>query len=228
MLAFGSSCYGGTFQCQSIFTCINKLCQCSNTTFYQNGKCLPKLGPNENCLSCSYSSLCPNCTTCSQCQDYLSYSCDSLTLKCICSSNAYYFDSVSSQCQLKKSYNLTCTSNDTCNSLSQSLYCQTTQSGSSCPYMPLSGYCNCPFGTYWNGNNCRSTETYYGSCIGNCSCDTTKLLLCDMLSDPRCMCPTNYYWDTITSFCLPQLTYNSTCTLSSQCLVTKGIKIIEI
>ena len=149
LLTFGSLCYGGTFQCHYTLTCINQLCQCSNVTYYQNGVCLSKLGFNSICSTCSYSSICPNCTTCSQCQDYSNFYCDAFALTCLCPVTTQYYDSFSGQCQLKKSYNVLCTSISACNSASQGLYCQTTQSGSSCPLMPSAGYCNCPVGTYW-------------------------------------------------------------------------------
>ena len=225
LLTFGALCYGGSFQCQSNLTCYNQICQCSNTTFSQNGYCIPKLGLNSPCTSCSYSGSCPNCSACSQCQDYIKLYCDSSSLTCLCPTLTHYYDSFSGQCQPKVSYNTYCTSNSTCKGATQGLFCQTTQSGSSCPFMLQSSYCNCLNGTFWNGTNCKSPDTYYATCVGNCSCDTTKLLVCDMqTSDYRCICPTNYYWDTTSLTCLTQLTYYSACTSSNQCMQTKGNK----
>ena len=222
LLPFGSTCHGGSFQCVTGLSCVNNICQCQNTSYYDGTKCNTKLPYNSVCSSCSYSS-CPNCITCSQCQDYANLACNLTTLKCECPFNTSYYDGTTNVCTSKLPINVYCTLDLQCKDVTQGLYCQTLSNmGTSCPSQPLANFCNCPSTTYYNGAICKPYETYYSTCSQNCACNVWKGLYCSAIEN-RCLCPSNYYWDSTLLNCYKQLTYKLSCSSIKQCDSSLGL-----
>jgi hypothetical protein len=174
LLSFGSTCYGGSFQCIASLSCVNNICQCDSTSYYDGVKCKAKLPYSSQCSICSYSSVCKNCISCQQCQDYANLACNSTTLTCMCPFNTSYFDASTQICSSKLGINVYCYRDLECQDLSKGLYCQTLSNmGTACLNVgarPGANFCNCPSTTYYNGAICKPLETYYASCTQSCNC----------------------------------------------------------
>jgi hypothetical protein len=221
LLSFGSTCYGGSFQCLTGLSCINTICQCQNSSYY-DGKCLSKLSYGSICSSCNYTS-CPGCISCNQCQDYSNLQCNLTTSRCICPFSTHYYDSSTQLCHSKQSLSIYCTRDTECQDVTRGLYCQTSYPlGTSCPTQPAINFCNCPSNTYYNGSMCMSLELYSATCTQTCNCDSTRGLYCDLV-EKKCLCPENYYWDSNVLFCYKQFNYNVACTSNKQCDSSKGL-----
>ena len=178
LLIFGSTCYGGSFQCITGLSCVSNICQCESTSYYDGIKCNAKLPYSTQCQICSYSPICKNCISCQQCQDYANLACNATTLTCMCPFNTSYYDATTQICTSKLAINVYCYRDLECQDLSKGLYCQiSTNMGTTCLNVgtqPSVNFCNCPITTYYNGAICKPLETYYASCVKSCNCDQSK------------------------------------------------------
>ncbi|UJR26526.1 hypothetical protein I4U23_007849 [Adineta vaga] len=145
---------------------------------------------------------------------------------CICGPNTQYWNSTANSCFPVDEYLSLCdlTTSYSCDQ-SAGLYCLTPGQGSQCPFNATSSStsCDCTNGTYWNGGSCVSKKLINTACFWNCECDSDRGLSCLNMT---CLCPTKYYWSTLTNppACVPQKNYtDTTCFNTSECDTTQGL-----
>jgi hypothetical protein len=113
----------------------------------------------------------------------------------------------------------------------------------------VSSMCSCSStkAQFWNGNICANVSSYLGECSINAGCNLSQKLICiiigQKLQTNQCNfnktdtfrlifnffskyqgnCDTLYYWDSLSSMCVPQLGYENPCALSNDCLSGSGL-----
>ena len=192
--------------------CTAGQCQCiSSFPLWSTGysKCIVPRSYTENCTAtsdcASYLSLvCSNGTSC-YCPSTLLYN------KCDCPvrlvGNETYWNGA--YCVQALSYNQPCSTNYSCQTLTQG----TTCSG---------GICSCSPSQFFNttSDKCETLVSINGTCSQANSCDASKGLSCQ--ANNLCQCSSVQFWSI--NVCVNQFNYTQgTCSANDQCLYSLGL-----
>jgi hypothetical protein len=193
--------------------CTNSVCTCGTYNYYNN---VTRTCNNQTLINAT-------CTSTAHCRSDKGLSC--VNGMCQCSTTGYKWSIERSSCILAKTYTeQTCNYDSDCN-VENGLVCNTGQS-CNCPTISTTGMCDCYRNTtkeyYWNGTSCQQAVAYEVSCSSISSsyvCRTlTEGTICNGSSGIlTCQCPTYMYFNTTSSTCKNQTTYNTYCSSSISC-----------
>ena len=168
-------------------------CLCSSSQYFRftTSKC-------ENLLSIN--------ATCSQvdaCNSNVGLSCQNALCKC---NSSQFWSTASFSCIDYFNYGFgTCTADNQCLS---NLTCRISGSSCLCPNSVVNGKCDCPTRVsgsefYWDGSFCVSASSYNQSChTSDYTCKVLKeKTFCDTTLN-KCLCSTNYFWNTTSKMCV--------------------------
>jgi hypothetical protein len=193
--------------------CTNSVCTCGTYNYYNN---VTRTCNNQTLINTT-------CTSTAHCISDKGLSC--VNRMCQCSTTGYKWSIERTSCILAKTYTeQTCNYDSDCN-VENGLVCNTGQS-CNCPTTSTTGMCDCYRNTtkeyYWNGTSCQQAVAYGVSCSSISSsyvCRTlTEGTICNGTSGIlTCQCPTYMYFNTTSSTCKNQTTYNTYCSSSISC-----------